>query len=64
MSIIFILIIISLFLAILFLIGFFWAVRSGQYDDSYTPAMRILFDDNSENNKNNCVVNQTSTNKK
>ena len=48
MSIIFILIIISLFLAVLFLVGFFWAVRSGQYDDSYTPAMRILLDDNLE----------------
>ncbi|MDG2449280.1 MAG: cbb3-type cytochrome oxidase assembly protein CcoS, partial [Saprospiraceae bacterium] len=24
---------------------FFWAVGSGQYDDDYTPSIRILFDD-------------------
>jgi len=45
MSIIFVLIIVSLFVAIIFLLAFFWAVRSGQYDDDYTPAMRILFED-------------------
>ncbi|MEM1121897.1 MAG: cbb3-type cytochrome oxidase assembly protein CcoS, partial [Bacteroidota bacterium] len=26
--------------------AFFWAVKSGQYDDDYTPSVRILFDDN------------------
>jgi cbb3-type cytochrome oxidase maturation protein len=46
MSIIFILIIISLTLASGFLIAFFWAVRSGQFEDDYTPSVRILFDDN------------------
>jgi cbb3-type cytochrome oxidase maturation protein len=51
MGIIFILIIVSLFLAVIFLIAFFWAVRSGQYDDSYTPSMRILFDDNQNKTK-------------
>jgi cbb3-type cytochrome oxidase maturation protein len=30
-----------------FLAAFVWAVRSGQYDDAYTPAVRILFDDTS-----------------
>jgi len=28
-----------------FLAAFLWAVRSGQYDDSYTPSVRILFED-------------------
>lgn len=28
-----------------FLIGFLWAVRKGQYDDHYSPSVRILFDD-------------------
>ena len=28
-----------------FLIAFIWAVRSGQYEDDYGPAVRILFDD-------------------
>ncbi len=45
MSIIFMLILISLVVALLFLAAFFWAVRSGQYDDDYTPSIRILFDD-------------------
>ena len=44
MSIIFVLIILSLMVAILFLIAFIWAIRTGQYDDDYTPALRILFD--------------------
>ncbi|WP_449438946.1 cbb3-type cytochrome oxidase assembly protein [Pedobacter steynii] len=25
--------------------GFFWAIKSGQNDDTFTPAVRILFDD-------------------
>jgi cbb3-type cytochrome oxidase maturation protein len=28
-----------------FLIAFAWAVRSGQFDDAYTPALRMLHDD-------------------
>lgn len=35
----------SLFIALIFLGAFIWAVRSGQYDDDYTPSMRILLDD-------------------
>jgi cbb3-type cytochrome oxidase maturation protein len=27
-----------------FLIAFIWAVRSGQYDDDYSPSVRMLFD--------------------
>lgn len=45
MSVIFILIIISLLMASGFLIAFLWAVRSGQFEDDYTPSVRILFDD-------------------
>ena len=51
MSIIFLLILVSLLVAILFLVAFFWAVRSGQYDDDYTPSIRMLFDDNVEKNQ-------------
>jgi len=46
MEVIFILIALSLLVALCFLAAFFWAVRSGQYDDEYTPSVRILFDDN------------------
>jgi len=45
MKIIFFLIVISLVLALIFLGAFFWAVRSGQYEDEYTPSVRILLDD-------------------
>jgi len=31
--------------AMAFLFLFIWAVRRGQYDDTYTPSVRILFDD-------------------
>ncbi len=45
MLIIVLLIIISLIIAIGFLFAFFWAIRDGQYDDDYAPAVRILFDE-------------------
>lgn len=45
MSVIFILIGISVTVASLFLGAFVWAVRSGQFDDSHTPSIRILFDE-------------------
>ena len=45
MDVIFILIGFSLIVAIGFLIAFIWSVRSGQYEDDYTPSVRILFDD-------------------
>ena len=32
-------------LALVFLGAFFWAQKSGQNDDLYTPSMRILLDD-------------------
>ena len=48
MSVIIILIGFSLLVAVIFLFAFLWAVRSGQYDDRYTPSVRILFDDKDE----------------
>ncbi len=42
MSVILLLIVASLGVALLFLAGFIWAVRSGQYEDTCTPSMRIL----------------------
>lgn len=45
MKIIFVLIALSLLVAGGFLVAFLWAVRSGQYEDDYTPSIRILFDD-------------------
>lgn len=45
MNVIFILIAVSLLVAIGFLVTFIWTIRSGQYEDEYTPSVRILFDD-------------------
>lgn len=45
MGVIVILILFSLIVAIIFLAAFFWAVRSGQFDDTESPAVRILFDE-------------------
>lgn len=45
MTILFVLIIISLILASGFLIAFFWATKNGQFEDDYTPSVRMLFDD-------------------
>jgi cbb3-type cytochrome oxidase maturation protein len=44
MKIMFFLIILSLCVASGFLLAFFWATRSGQFDDDFTPSVRILFD--------------------
>ncbi len=45
MSVIFVLIAVSMVVAGGFLIGFLWAVKKGQYDDHYSPSVRILFED-------------------
>lgn len=45
MSVIFLLIPLSVIVAGCFLAAFIWAVRSGQYEDTCTPSMRILLDD-------------------
>ena len=45
MSVILVLVAFSVMLAGGFLIAFFWSVRNGQYDDTYSSAVRILFDD-------------------
>ena len=52
MNIIFLLIVVSIIVAIGFLAAFIWAVKSGQYEDDYTPAVRILFDDELKRNPN------------
>lgn len=50
MEVLFILIGFSLMVALFFLGCFFWAVKSGQYEDRYTPAVRMLFDDRQTKN--------------
>ena len=45
MSVLFILILASLAVALGFLVAFIWAVRAGQFEDTCTPSMRILTED-------------------
>ncbi len=59
MSVLIILIAVSLLVAISFLAAFFWAVRNGQYDDDYSPGVRMLFD----NDTNNDTKSTTTDNK-
>jgi len=41
------LIFVSLTLAVAFLVAFIWAVKSGQFEDIYTPALRVLTEEKS-----------------
>ncbi|SMD12554.1 cbb3-type cytochrome oxidase assembly protein CcoS [Pedobacter nyackensis] len=45
MNMIYVLIGCSILLALIFLAAFFWASKTGQHDDTYTPSVRILFDE-------------------
>ena len=45
MSVIYMLLTISIVVAIVFFVAFIIAVKKGQFDDSYTPSVRMLFDD-------------------
>ena len=45
MTVIVFLIILGILVAGGFLVGFIWAVKSGQYDDMYSPSVRVLFDE-------------------
>ncbi len=51
MSVIIILVTLSIVVAGSFLGAFLWAVKSGQYDDTYSPSVRILFEDTKEEKK-------------
>ncbi|GAA3581224.1 cbb3-type cytochrome oxidase assembly protein CcoS [Snuella lapsa] len=53
MSVIYVLLAISIVVAITFFIAFIIAVKRGQYDDSYTPSVRMLFEDELIKDKSN-----------
>lgn len=44
MGVLILLIFASLVVALAFLVAFVWSVKSGQYEDDYTPSIRMLFD--------------------
>ncbi|RPI60044.1 MAG: cbb3-type cytochrome oxidase assembly protein CcoS [Ignavibacteriales bacterium] len=55
MSVIVVLIGFSLLVAIGFLVAFLWSVKSGQYSDTYTPSVRMLFEDEKSKKENESV---------
>ncbi|MBX7151714.1 cbb3-type cytochrome oxidase assembly protein CcoS [bacterium] len=61
MSVIIVLIAVSLTVATGFLIAFLWAVRNGQFEDTYAPSVRILMD---EKNKPSSPLNSNSEKEK
>jgi cbb3-type cytochrome oxidase maturation protein len=52
MGMIYIMLTVSLLIALFFLVSFFWATKTGQFDDDYAPSVRILFDDETNNKSN------------
>lgn len=54
MSVIYVLLTISVCVAVVFFTAFVFSVKNGQYDDSYTPSVRMLFEDE--------LIEQTTTN--
>ena len=63
MSVIYVLLAISISVAVFFFAAFVLSVKSGQYDDAYTPSVRMLFEDelvdkDTENNELNNSENQ------
>ncbi len=64
MEALFLLIAVSLLVALGFLGAFIWAVRSRQYEDDFTPSVRMLFEGDTDSTQSNSssktTVKQTS----
>lgn len=45
MNVIYLTLIISTLVAVVFFIIFIYSLKKGQYDDTYTPSVRMLFED-------------------
>ncbi|MBD0832342.1 cbb3-type cytochrome oxidase assembly protein CcoS [Aestuariibaculum sediminum] len=62
MSVIYMLLGISIVVAIIFFIAFIVAVKKGQYDDDYTPSVRMLFEDELVKEQSNSTIKNKKTN--
>jgi cbb3-type cytochrome oxidase maturation protein len=51
MSVIIVLVALSMLVAGSFLGAFLWSIKSGQYEDTYSPSIRILFEEKQEDTK-------------
>lgn len=56
MSVLILLIAFSMLIAGGFLIAFIWSVKKGQFDDDYTPSIRILLEDKPVGNNQSSVT--------
>lgn len=45
MGIIYLMLIVSLIIALFFLVSFIWATKTNQFEDDYTPSVRMLFEE-------------------
>jgi cbb3-type cytochrome oxidase maturation protein len=61
MSIIYVLLAISVTVALIFFAAFVFSVKSGQFDDTYTPSVRMLFEDElvKENSTSSVDISET-----
>ncbi|TYB74459.1 cbb3-type cytochrome oxidase assembly protein CcoS [Bizionia gelidisalsuginis] len=66
MNIIYMLLAISVFVALVFFAAFIYSVKKGQYDDMYTPSVRMLFEDElvDEKKETSKSTNETTPRKK
>lgn len=64
MNIIYLLLALSLLVALVFFVAFIFSVKRGQYEDTYTPSVRMLFEDElvKEQPKNNQINNKKEKN--
>jgi len=61
MSVVYIMIPVSILIALVFFVLFIKTVKSGQYDDVYTPSVRMLFDDELVINKSDAKKDKSET---
>lgn len=62
MGMIYIMLIVSLVLALFFLGFFLWSAKSGQYEDDYAPSVRILYEDEPMTHNKNQLNDGSSNN--
>lgn len=63
MSVIYVMLAASVIIAVIFFVAFIIAVKDGQYDDSYTPSVRMLFEDELVKEKSKKSTNSILTKK-
>jgi cbb3-type cytochrome oxidase maturation protein len=63
MSVIIILLGASLLVALFFLAAFIWSIKNGQFEDSFSPAHRVLFDNAAAPNVHICKSEKQCNNK-